>query len=135
MTFKHDHFEDILCLHFRNSAGQSSLSGPVESCSLVANGKDQELGEYKMKSLPLFTNLHWFVFIFSLLYTYIVMTLNSTISKLFNNTVKGSIYLHIKIQGGHRGRAKLRSNLFYLWIKRDYKKSTSSLDLVILCDG
>lgn len=111
MTFKHDHFEDILCLHFRNSAGQSCLSGPVESCSLVANGKDQELGEYKMKSLPLFTNLHRCVFFFSLLYTYIVMTLNSTISKLLNNTVKGFINLHIKIQGGAQREGKAKEQL------------------------
>lgn len=44
------------------------FSGPVKSCSLVANGKDQELGEYKMKSLPLFTAPYPFVSILILLH-------------------------------------------------------------------
>lgn len=70
-----------------------------------------------MKSFSLFTNPHPFVFIFSLLHTYIAMILNSTISKLLNNTVKGSICLDIKIQGEEREKAKLKNNSFYLWIK------------------
>lgn len=66
-----------------------------------------------MKLIPLFTSPYPFVFIFSLLHTYITVMLNSTNSELLANTVKGSIYLHIKNRGAKReGKAKEQLILF-----------------------
>lgn len=95
---------------------RNHFSGPLKSCSLVANGKDQESGEYKKKLLPLFTAPYPFVSILISLHMLHILDVEQRQFRTFEKYCK-SLLTYTSRYRAVKGVGKAEAQLQYLWIK------------------
>lgn len=83
----------------------------------MANGKDQELGEYNLKSLPLFTTPHPSVSILISLHLLHNFDVEQHEFKNFEKYCKRLHLLTCQDIGQAKGVGKTEAQVKYLWIK------------------